>query len=203
MADVKHFDPAAVLGTVVQLFWRQGLAETGMRDVVAATGVNRSSLYATFGDKQKLYLAALDRYLDEHALPGLARLAADRRGLPAIRAFFARLTRSRCTGERAGWGCLVVNAHTGTQSGDPDVRRRLDRHHDTLRAALRDGLLAARDLGQLRSDVDSDRTAEMLALLAYGVNVRSRAGARAAELTRTVTDVLASLSTQKGSSEDG
>jgi AcrR family transcriptional regulator len=190
VADVKHFDQTAVLGTVVQLFWRQGLAATGIQDVVTATGVNRSSLYATFGDKRELYLAALDRYLDEHALPGFARLAGDPRGLPAITQFFHQLIRARCTGERARWGCLMVNAHAGPDSVDPDVRRRLDHHHKRLRAALRDALSTADRLGQLHAGVDIDATAGELALLAYGVNLRSRVSAPATELRQTVNHAL-------------
>lgn len=53
MPDVKHFDPDTVLESVVRLFWRQGVASTGIQDVVTATGLNRSSLYATFGGKQE------------------------------------------------------------------------------------------------------------------------------------------------------
>lgn len=193
MPDVKHFDQDAVLGTVVRLFWRQGLATTGVQDLVTATGVNRSSLYATFGDKHALYLAALDRYLDEHALPGFARLAADQRGLPAITQFFNQLIRTRCTGERARWGCLIVNAHAGTESADPEVRRRLDRHHEHLRAALRHALDTAHRLDQLIPTVDTDATAGHLALLAYGLNLRSRAGAPATELKRTVRHTLDTL----------
>lgn len=191
--DVKHFDQTAVLGEVVQLFWRQGLATTGIQDVVAATGVNRSSLYATFGDKHALYLAALDRYLEEHALPAFARLAGDPRGLPALTQFFNQLVRVRCSGERARWGCLVVNAHAGPESTDPDVRRRLDHHHEQLRTALRGALGTAHRLGQLDTSVDIDATAGQLALLAYGLNLRSRAGAPAAELKRTVTHTLTTL----------
>lgn len=191
--DVKHFDQTAVLGEVVQLFWRQGLATTGIQDVVAATGVNRSSLYATFGDKHALYLAALDRYLEEHALPAFARLAGDPRGLPALTQFFNQLVRVRCSGERARWGCLVVNAHAGPESTDPDVRRRLDHHHERLRTALRGALGTAHRLGQLDTSMDIDATAGQLALLAYGLNLRSRAGAPAAELKRTVTHTLTTL----------
>jgi hypothetical protein len=33
VADVKHFGQGLVLGTVVQLFWRQGLSSTGIQDV--------------------------------------------------------------------------------------------------------------------------------------------------------------------------
>jgi TetR/AcrR family transcriptional regulator, transcriptional repressor for nem operon len=193
VADVKHFDQTAVLNTAVQLFWRQGLAATGIQDVVTATGVNRSSLYATFGDKRELYLAALDRYLDEHALPAFARLAADPRGLPAVTQFFGQLINARCSGERARWGCLIVNAHAAPESTDPDVRRRLNHHHTRLRGALRDALGTAHRLGQLRSTVDIEMTAGELALLAYGVNLRSRAGAPAAELRRTVDHALTAL----------
>jgi TetR/AcrR family transcriptional regulator, transcriptional repressor for nem operon len=193
VADVKHFDQTAVLGAVVQLFWRQGLTTAGIQDVVAATGVNRSSLYATFGDKHQLYLAALDRYLEEHALPALARLAGDPRGLPAITQFFNQLIRARCSGERARWGCLMVNAHAGPESADTDVRLRLDHHHKQLRAALRDALRTAHRLNQLRSTVDIEATAGQLALLAYGVNLRSRAGAPAAELRRTLNQTLTAL----------
>lgn len=197
MADVKHFDQAAVLGTAVRLFWRQGLASTGIQDVVDATGVNRSSLYATFGGKRELYLAALDRYLEEHALPAFARLAGDPRGLPAISEFFGQLIRARCSGERARWGCLMVNAHAGPVSTDPDVRRRLDHHHKRLRNALRDTLGTAHRLRQLRSTVDITQAAQQLALLAYGVNLRSRAGASAAELRRTVNHTLIAFAVRR------
>jgi TetR/AcrR family transcriptional repressor of nem operon len=193
VADVKHFDQTTVLGTVVMLFWRQGMAATAIQDVVTTTGVNRSSLYATFGDKHALYLAALDRYLEEHALPGFARLAGDPRGLPAVTRFFTQLIRARCSGERARWGCLMVNAHTGPESTDPDVRRRLDHHHNRLRAALSDALRTAHRLGQLHTGVDIDATAGQLALLAYGLNLRSRAGAPATELKRTVNQSLTTL----------
>lgn len=197
MADVKHFDQTAVLGAAVRLFWREGLATTGMQDIVTATGVNRSSLYATFGGKRELYLAALDRYLDEHALPAFTRLANDPRGLPAIAQFFGQLIRTRCSGERARWGCLMVNAHAGPESADPDVRRRLDHHHKQLRNALRDALATAYRLHHLRSTVDINQAAQQLALLAYGVNLRSRAGATAGELNRTVRHTLTALEARR------
>lgn len=196
MADVKHFDAAAVLGVVVRLFWRQGLATTGIQDVVAATGISRSSLYATFGDKRQLYLAALDRYLDDYALPGFARLADDPRGLPAITEFFEQLIRVRCAGERARWGCLMVNAHAGVESSEPEVQRRLHRHYEHLRAAMRAALGAAHRLGQLFAEADIENSAEQLALLAYGVNLRSRAGVASAELDSTTRHILSTLATR-------
>jgi TetR/AcrR family transcriptional regulator, transcriptional repressor for nem operon len=193
--DIKHFDPDTVLEAVVRLFWRQGLASTGVQDVVAATGLNRSSLYATFGGKRDLYRAALRRYVDSRSQPAFRRLARDERGLPAVAEFFAELIDARCSGEFARWGCMVANAHAGPENSDPETRLLLDRHHQHLREAMHAALTTAANRGQLGPAVDLDDAADLLALLAYGVNLRSRAGADAPTLSRTVTAFLASIRT--------
>ncbi|MGP3964718.1 TetR/AcrR family transcriptional regulator [Nonomuraea sp. 3N208] len=94
MPDIKHFDPDVALDQVVRLFWERGADTTGINDVVAVTGLSRSSLYATFGGKQQLYAAALRHYLERQSRPVFDALATDGRGLPAIAAFFDRLVRS-------------------------------------------------------------------------------------------------------------
>ncbi|MFF7167095.1 TetR/AcrR family transcriptional regulator [Streptomyces sp. NPDC008086] len=193
MPDIKHFDPDATLETVVRLFWRQGVASTGIQDVVTATGLNRSSLYATFGGKQELYLAALRRYLQQRSQPMFRRLAEDERGLPAVFEFFDGLIEARCSGEYARWGCMVSNAHAGVENSDPEVRAVLDQHHQELRDALHAALVTADGQDQLSPGADPGASADLLSLLAYGVNLRSRAGADASTLRKTVTAALDSI----------
>ncbi|MGW0755065.1 TetR/AcrR family transcriptional regulator [Streptomyces sp. NPDC002814] len=198
MPDIKHFDPDTALETVVRLFWRQGVASTGIQDVVAATGLNRSSLYATFGGKQDLYRAALRRYVDTHSRPAFRHLAEDGRGLAAVSDFFDGLIQVRCSGEYARWGCMVANAHAGAENGDPDVLDLLERHHRQLRDAMHSALGHARARGELGPDADLDAAADLLALLAYGVNLRSRAGADPRELRRTVGAGIAAIGGSAG-----
>ncbi|MFG2127414.1 TetR/AcrR family transcriptional regulator [Streptomyces sp. NPDC048751] len=193
MPDVKHFDPDATLDTVVRLFWRQGVATTGIQDIVNATGLNRSSLYATYGGKQELYRAALERYVQNRSRPTLGRLEEDDRGLPAVTDFFTALIETRCTGEYAQWGCMVSNAHAGTENSDPDVRALLDRQHQRLRDALHTALRSAQRRQQLAEGVDPGATADILALLAHGVNLRSRAGADAQQLQATVAAAITAV----------
>ncbi|WP_405937552.1 TetR/AcrR family transcriptional regulator [Streptomyces sp. NBC_00726] len=193
MADIKHFDPDATLETVVRLFWKQGVAATGVQDIVNATGLNRSSLYSTYGGKRQLYLAALNRYVAARSQPVFRQLAEDGRGLPAIADFFLGLIDARTSGEHAGWGCLVSNAHASAESDDLEVRAVLDRHHQGLCDALRAALEAAGRDGQLAPSADPVSAADLLALLAYGVNLRSQAGGDARSLRRSVDAVLDSL----------
>jgi TetR/AcrR family transcriptional repressor of nem operon len=193
MPDVKHFDPDTALERAERLFWRQGAATTSIQAVTTATGLNRSSLYATFGGKRELYLAALRRYLAHRARPAFEALATDGGGLSAVRKFFGGLIDVRCSGDYAGWGCMIVNAHVGGERDDPEVRALLDEHHSYLRDALRAALETAGRRGELSEGTSADTAAEVLALLAYGVNLRSRAGADADTLHATVATALAPL----------
>jgi TetR/AcrR family transcriptional regulator, transcriptional repressor for nem operon len=93
---------------------------------------------------------------------------------------------------------MAVNAHVGAENGDAEVRRVLDRHHQQLRDALLAALRTARARGQLAADADLTTVAEVLAMLAYGVNLRSRAGADAPALQRTVSAALAALGGKAG-----
>ena len=64
MAGVKQFDRYEVLDRAMAAFWTRGYEATSIDDLVEATGINRGSLYGTFGDKRRLFLMALDRYWD-------------------------------------------------------------------------------------------------------------------------------------------
>jgi AcrR family transcriptional regulator len=189
--DVKHFDTDQTLAAVELLFWRQGVTATGIQDIVSATGLSRSSLYNTFGSKEELYAAALERYLDRRSRPMFDRLAADDRGLPAVADFFDRLIRLRCSGRYARWGCLISNAHTEHPSDS--ARALLDQHHAGLRAAFAAALEVARGNGELDPALDPPGAAEMLTLLAYGVNLRSRSGAPPEDLKAGIETCLHTL----------
>lgn len=193
MPDVKHFEPDRVVGIAELLFWQHGSGATGIRDILTATGLSRSSLYNTFGGKDDLYVRALRRYVDQRSRPAFARLASDPRGVPGIRDFFDQLVDLRCSGEFAGWGCLVSNAHLERPSGS--ARAVLDDHQATLRASVQSALHAAARRNQLRPGLDLASTAEHLTLLAYAINVRSRVGTEPDRLRAAAEAALAPLGT--------
>lgn len=193
MADIKHFDVDTALDAIVELFWRNGLAATGIQDIVTATGLNRSSLYGSFGNKQDIYVRALGRYIDTWAVPTHRHLIDSQRGVPAIVDLFSGLIQLRCQGPFAGWGCMVTNAHAGIESATPEIRSVLNEHHRQLRAALGTALRAGHAQGQLSGAADLDATAEVLAALAYAINLRSRSDPAAAPLHRIVAEVLKSI----------
>ena len=56
----RAYDPQAALQQATDSFWRSGYSGTSLDKIGAATGMNRPSLYAAFGDKHTLYLKALE-----------------------------------------------------------------------------------------------------------------------------------------------
>ncbi len=67
MARPREFDVESALERATRVFWTRGFKHTSLDDLCEATGLNRSSLYAAFGNKRDLYLRALARYEDGSA----------------------------------------------------------------------------------------------------------------------------------------
>src|SRR5881409_1280361 len=82
----RTYDPARALARAAEVFWKAGYAGTSLDDLVEATGMNRPSLYAAFGDKRDLYLKTLEYYRDESRTLARAALADD----PPLRVLLKR-----------------------------------------------------------------------------------------------------------------
>lgn len=63
MGRKKSFNTDIVLDQIGRLFISQGYNGTSLDDLVACTGLLRGSLYATFGSKQGMFIAALKQSL--------------------------------------------------------------------------------------------------------------------------------------------
>src|SRR4051795_6005897 len=61
----RAYDPATAVARAAETFWKAGYAGTSLDDLSEATGMNRPSLYAAFGDKRDFYLKTLEYYRDE------------------------------------------------------------------------------------------------------------------------------------------
>ena len=62
MARPKEFERDVVLDRAMRVFWSRGYEATSIQALVDRMGIQRGSLYGTFGHKRALFFAAIDRY---------------------------------------------------------------------------------------------------------------------------------------------
>ena len=169
MARPRAFDPDCALDAALGVFETHGYEATSVQDLVDATGLSRSSLYATFGDKHRLYLAALDRY-GRAGGDLLQRLVADAaRPLDGVRAYLDASAANR--------GCFAFNAAAERAATDPDTAARASTGWCNLQATFAGALRDAQSAGDLPADRDAEALASTLAATVYGLRGMQNAGA--------------------------
>jgi TetR/AcrR family transcriptional repressor of nem operon len=176
VARTKEFDPQAALGAAVRLFWRNGYTRTSTEDLVQELGIARASLYATFGSKRALYLAALDRYLageDGRRPEDVVETAGG--GLSAIRLLLESAV--SMPGQGLPPGCFSTNATVEHGDDDAEVSARLEANRRRMEELFRQALERARCDGDLGAGVDTETTAALLGTVLNGLQVLARAGA--------------------------
>lgn len=62
----KSFNKTDKLKKVTSLFFKKGYHATSMQDIVTATGLNRSSIYNTFGSKLELFIVCFEKCDTNH-----------------------------------------------------------------------------------------------------------------------------------------
>ncbi|MET7845458.1 TetR/AcrR family transcriptional regulator [Streptomyces sp. NPDC005356] len=190
MAGKKQFDVDVALDAAMVQFWRAGYADTSLDDLSRATGLNRSSIYSSFGDKDSLYSRCLDRYATRYGDRYDQALAgASEEPLGAVRAFF-EVTLKRIADPDVPDGCLVAQTAMATPVLSPSIATRAIEALGLQRARLRTALIGAK-----LADSDADNFAVHIAAVNQSLAVMSRAGASQKQL-HTIIDISMSALSQ-------
>ena len=182
----------------MQAFLAGGYEATSLSDLEAATGLHRRSLYNAFGDKEGLFLRALERFADAGGRLNLEPMEREGAGPAAIAGVLGRLADDA---ERGAWttGCLICN--TSCESlieRSPAVRRCVQAYFDRAHAAFASALSAslAHASGDAHDgDAEStlatvDRLAGFLTGVLVSVCVMDRAPIARSRIRHTVESAL-------------
>jgi TetR/AcrR family transcriptional repressor of nem operon len=174
------FDRDRVIEQIADLFWARGYDGVSMSDITSATGLSKSSLYNSFGGKDALFEAALQRYHRQTVKVGADWLGADDGSDPMEK--LDQLLSGPADdvhGQDDARGCFLCNTSADGLGRAPDI----DMMVGDGFAALEGGLVSL--FGRHAPDASdaSLRDAARLALTTYtGLRVRSRMKPSRAEL---------------------
>ena len=122
MPKTKQFDEAAVLEKARNVFWKKGYNGTSMDELVKATGLSRSSIYDSFGDKHGLYMRALQHYQLEKRqslVEGIPPALSSRKKIGWI----FQNSIAQALGDRQRKGCFMVNTTTELANIDSSMNK--------------------------------------------------------------------------------
>jgi AcrR family transcriptional regulator len=187
MARPRSFDPDQALDLARDVFWQKGFQSTSLDDITAATGLNKPSLYAAFGDKNALFLKVLDRY---HA-----RIVANAERVlnegPSARDAIERWLKSFvpfCSGPKGSRGCLSVNAAADGAADQNDIRKRIERFNRKLEQLLSSRLRA--DRAQFSDAFDPDAAAHAIMAIYVGLMVMAKDAPDATRVGATLNQAI-------------
>jgi AcrR family transcriptional regulator len=180
----RAYDPQVALARAAQVFWKAGYAGTSLDDLAAATGMNRPSLYAAFGDKRDLYLKTLDYYREEGLAVARHALADN----PTLRVFLKRfydkaLALYLTDGPR---GCYSIGTAATVAAVDDGVRAFLADSMRTTDSFLTHQIEKAKKRGELSPGADPVALGYLATATLHTLAIRSRAGLPRKELNALV-----------------
>ncbi|MDX1396374.1 MAG: TetR family transcriptional regulator C-terminal domain-containing protein [Gemmatimonadota bacterium] len=146
MPRPKSFDPDEKLGEAMTVFQRNGFGNTSIPLLERELGINRFSLYDTYGPKRKLFIKALERFRDI-ASGDLEQLESGTGGRADLRRFFREFRRRFV--EEQSEGCLLNNTGVELGSHDRRISRLIEDYFVRLERAILAALLRARKLGEI------------------------------------------------------
>ncbi len=182
MARPRSFAIEDAETALLDVFWSKGYEGSAVRELCAATGQRPGSLYAAFGDKDKMFQAAMSQYLEwieGHLTPP----QGGREGVQHVLETTCRLT-IEDPGRR---GCLIINSVAERENLSPTANATVQASFDRLRALIERQVRASFDAA---APGDADAMVDLLVAATVSVRLLGRAGASSTQLRSIVAGAL-------------
>jgi TetR/AcrR family transcriptional repressor of nem operon len=192
MARVREFDTEAAVEAALATFRLKGYEGTSVQDLVDATGVGRGSLYAAFGNKEGLYLAAMDRYREQYAVPLVELLRGGAPARAVIREVLVSVV-DDIVADGSRHACLIVGAATERAAHDPEIARKVRDITASLEDALTELIAHAQSQGEIASERDARALARFFVMTTHVLRVTGAVMPERAALMSAVEVALDAL----------
>ncbi|OSQ36162.1 TetR/AcrR family transcriptional regulator [Thalassospira mesophila] len=192
MARPRAFDEQSVLENAMNVFWHKGFEGTSVQDLVTETGLNRASMYASFGDKKALFLRVLDHYVQTISAARFAKLVETTDGRQAICETFRNVMRNGLA-EGRSMGCLMVNSGMELAPHDAETAAIARQSFKRIEVMFAEALIRAQNQKTIDSSKNIRAMSRFLAGSVQGVQLMARRAADEDTMRDYVDMVLTTL----------
>ena len=175
MPRTKSFDELTTLDKAKEIFWEKGYNGTPPQDILDGTGLSRSSLYDTYGDKHSLFLKSLRRYRQTETATFIRYLDAASDPAQAIRRSFHAMYESAMSIEPRR-GCLMVNTVNELASRDREVEAIILENRLAMEEAYVRAIKRGQQIGRISTTHQPRALARYLMNSLWGLTINLKLG---------------------------
>ena len=193
MARPVEFDEDKVLTNAMEQFWKEGYEASSVRKLLDCTGINRGTLYNSFGDKDTFFRACVEYY--NMIVQKQIESSLKDENLScwnAIEAYFEE-TISNVSQKQRAMGCMLVNSLCESVNQNRVLRKLVRDSLMLIRKEFLVRLSEAKTNKKLKKGLGIDFAADVLMNTLYGIRVNSRSGRENKQLKMLVKHSIDSL----------
>ena len=191
MPRVEDFNRADVIEKAKEVFWKKGYEATSMQDLVDAMGLNRSSIYNSFGGKMELYRESIRTYQKEtNAYLRDALVAGD--PMEALESLFENAIQSIVM-DKDNKGCFNMNCRMEMAERDDHLKdwlRGTEEHNLDLFAGI---IRSGQEKGVINKLQSADQYARYVMSGYQGLRISGILNKDQAQLQAIASTVLSPL----------
>ena len=181
-----------VLEKALNLFWQQGYHATSIQDLVDHLGINRASIYDTWGDKHGLYLETLKQYRRNTSSQFLEKLRSERSAEHIVRDFLTDIIHD-ASKDLHGKGCYLSNAATELANCDQAVNDLFTDNRFKMEAVLNELSREGQESGEFSTQHSSKALARFVFNTAGGLRLLAKGKITPVELEEVVDVAISAL----------
>lgn len=192
MARTKEFKEDQALDKAIEIFWHKGYNGTSAQDLVTHLGLSRSSLYDTFGDKQKLFAESLKRY-QKQAQDQIVQLFDQSENIKETLQDIFKQAVIESLEDRITKGCFMVNSSVELAMHDEEIAKIVTNNSKAMEEVFTKAVQKGQDSGQISSKIDARVLARFIFNNYSGIRVLARAGERDKQVYDDILKAMFSL----------
>ncbi len=168
----KQFEPEIALERAMEVFWARGYEAASLAELLAHMGISRKSMYDTFGNKQALFLKALEQYAQTVLRSIREQLLSSGSPLRNIEQYLLMLQKTH--GKSGSKGCLLGTCTADFDTSDAEIAPILRGYYTRLENIYEEAISQAQAAGELSTQASPRDLARMLVCTTQGMALVGR-----------------------------
>lgn len=186
----REFDEKNALDNAMKVFWAKGFTGASLTDLTKSMGINKPSMYAAFGNKEQMFILALNNYVDHYLSHHLPYLQQSGKNTQQQLIDYLTAIVDMLTSKETPKGCFLslCIAESVSEDWPQQAQAAVDELKNMAEKLLIEFFIRQKSQGDF--DQDPQQMAQFMVAVIHGLAALSRAGKNKKALMQVIDVTL-------------